>query len=340
MTIGAELSGRVTTGVQQAVLGRLNEPFSVGALSVVSAMQALPRETSMTAAVKELPPAMPAMQALAREASTAAFSVSSAMQDVARQLSFAPEISVASAMQALPRETSMTAAVRELAPAMPAMQALASEASTAAFSASSVLQDAAKQLSSTVSTMDMGRFAATLQPDLALQSAVRAYQPDLSAPFLTLELPNAWKEFGDKLQSVSNVWKEFGDKLQNVWKDLKDQLRGGVSSLLVNIQALREAAARREVLSRVIRFRQRSKAWISGAHTAARIRSEDKQREAFLRALAAKRAEIAYGRARLAHREVGCMPPGRLVVARPRRTRGPNSCKSIRTHRLAGLLRT
>ncbi|MFE3023378.1 hypothetical protein [Nocardia tengchongensis] len=316
MTIGAELSGRVTTGVQQAALGRLNEPFSVGALSMVSAMKAFAPETSVVSAMKAFAPET---------------SVASAMK------ALLPETSAVSAMKALAPETSIVSAMKAFAPetsVASAMKALA-QTSTATFSASSVMQDVAKQLSSTVSTMDMGRFAATLQPDLALKSAVRAYQPDLSAPFLTFELPNVWKELGDRLQSQSDL---------NVWKDLRDQLRGAIS-LRVDIRTLREAAARvgerlRANFSRVIEYRQRAKAWVFGADTAARIRSGHKAREVFLRMWAAKRAEIAYGRAQLALREVGCTPPGRLVVARPHLTRGPNPCKSIRTHRLAGLLRT
>ncbi|MFE3572515.1 hypothetical protein ACFXON_24205, partial [Bacillus subtilis] len=256
-----------------------------------------------------------------------------------------PEASTVASMKALAPVASTVASIKALLPeasTVASMKALAPEMSVAALSASSVVQDVAKQLSSTVSTtMDMGRFAAAVQPNLALQAAVRACQPDLSAPFLTeafsashFEPPKVWKELGDRVQS-----------LPNVWKDLKDQLRSA-SSLLVDVRALREAAARRlrayrrEVFFRVIRYRQRAKAWLSGAHPAARIRSEHKLREAFLRAFAAKRAEIAYGRARLALREVSCTPPGRLVVARPHLTRGPNSCKSIRTHRPAGLLHT
>ncbi|MFE2961996.1 hypothetical protein [Nocardia tengchongensis] len=343
MTIGTELSGRVTTGAQQAALGRLNESFAVKALSGASAMKAFAPEMSVASAMKALAPeaavasamkafapeaaAMSAMKALARKASTTA-SVMKAL---------APEMSVASAMKAFAPEMSVASAMKAFAPeasAMSAMKALAHEASTAALPASSVVQDVAKQLSSMASTAALGRFTSTLQPELALQSAVRAYQPDLSAPFLTFEPPKAWKELGNRLQS-----------LPNVWNDLKDQLRSA-SSLRVDIRMVREAAARqlraylREEFSRVIEFRRRAKAWLFGADTAARIRSEHNAREAFLRAVAAKRAEIAYGRAQLALRKVGCMPPGRLIVARPHLTRGPNSCKSIRTHRLAGLLRT
>ncbi|MGW4125780.1 hypothetical protein [Nocardia sp. NPDC004711] len=221
--------------------------------------------------------------------------------------------------------------MKAIASDMSVMNAFAGEASTAALYASSALQDRVKQLSSAVSTtMDLGRVAAVWQPDLAssaLQSAVRAWQPDLSAPFFT-------KAFSSLHFEVPDVWKDFGRQLQ------------GDARSWLDIRAIREAAAvrlpalRREMFYRVIRFRQRTVAWLGVAHAATRIRSEHNLREAVLRALAAKRAEIAYGRAQLARREVGCMPPGQLVAARPHLTRGPNSCKSIRTHRLAGLLRT